>query len=97
VNGEGKLNKVQDRFWSNERPPEELYDLENDPFEIHNLVQESSYSEELKRHRNILKNWIKESDDKGQYSEDQPNLKFMYDWWGEKCVNPEYDIFKKKN
>jgi arylsulfatase A-like enzyme len=92
---EGGLNEIQDVFWSKERPKEELYDLENDPHEIHNLAEESSYSIELKRHRNILENWIEESDDKGQYPEDKPNLKYMYNWWGEKCVNSEYDVFKK--
>lgn len=94
LHAEGKLNPIQDRFWSEERPAEELYDLENDPHEIHNLAHVSSYSEELQGHRNILENWVKETDDKGQYPEDKPNLKYMFDWWGEKCVNPEYDIFR---
>ncbi len=93
---EGKLNSVQSRLWEKERPAEEFYNLENDPFEIHNLAGDSSYSEELQRHRNILENWIKETDDKGQYPEDEPNLKYMFDWWGEKCANPEYDIFKNR-
>lgn len=95
LHAEGKLNEIQDRFWSNERPAEEFYDLENDPYEINNLAENPSYDDELKRHRTILENWIKETDDKGQYPEDAANLKFMFDWWGEKCVNPEYDIFKK--
>lgn len=94
LHAEGKLNPIQDRFWSEERPAEELYDLENDPHEIHNLAHVSSYSEELQGHRNSLENWVKETDDKGQYPEDKPNLKYMFDWWGEKCVNPEYDIFR---
>ena len=92
----GKLNPTQDRFWSDERPAEELYDIENDPHEIHNLADNPDYAEELKRHRDILNKWIKETDDKGQYTEDKPNLKYMYDWWGEKCINPEYDVLKKQ-
>ena len=40
--------------------------------------------------------YIVKTDDKGQYPEDEPNLKYMFDWWGEKCVNPEYEIFRKK-
>lgn len=95
LHAEGKLDAVQDRFWSEERPAEELYDLKNDPHEIHNLAENPSYSSELQRHRNILVHWIEETDDKGRYPEDEPNLKYMFDWWGEKCVNPEYDIFKK--
>ncbi|MFC1726705.1 sulfatase [candidate division KSB1 bacterium] len=95
LHSEGKLDDIQDRFWSEERPGEELYDLENDPFEINNLADNPQFAEELNRHRNILENWIKETDDKGQYPEDAANLKFMYDQWGDKCVNPEYDIFRK--
>lgn len=92
---QGKLDAVQDHFWSEERPAEELYDLGNDPHEINNLVEKTAYAAELQRHRNILDHWIDKTNDKGQYPEDKPNLKYMFDWWGEKCVNPEYDIFKK--
>jgi len=95
LHAEGKLDKIQDRFWSDGRPGEELYDLENDPHEIDNLADQSQFAEELKRHRNILDRWIHETGDKGQYPEDAPNLKFMFDWWGDKCINPEYDRFKK--
>ncbi|MCJ7679480.1 MAG: sulfatase-like hydrolase/transferase, partial [Candidatus Aminicenantes bacterium] len=91
---EGKLDHVQDRFWSDERPTEELYDLDNDPHEIRNLAGRPDFAEELQRHRLILENWIDATGDKGQYPEDKPNLKYMFDWWGDKCVNPEYDIFR---
>ena len=94
LHAQGKLDAVQDHFWSEERPAEELYDLGNDPHEINNLVEKTAYAAELQRHRNILDHWIDKTDDKGQYPEDKPNLKYMFDWWGEKCVNPEYDIFK---
>ena len=95
LHNQGKLNAVQDRFWSDERPEEELYDCENDPHEINNLAGDQKYAEELGRHRKILNEWIRRTDDKGQYPEDKANLKYMFDWWGEKCVNPEYEIFKK--
>ena len=35
------------------------------------------------------------SGDKGQDPEDAAGLKYMFDWWGDKCVNPEYDRFRK--
>lgn len=91
---DGKLDEIQDRFWADERPEEELYDIKNDPHEINNLADYPEYAEELKRHRQILIDWITETDDKGQYPEDRASLKYMFDWWGEKCVNPEYDQFK---
>ena len=95
LHAEGQLDAVQDRFWSEERPPEELYDLQNDPHEIDNLAGRPEYEDELVRHRKILDDWILQTDDKGQYQEDAANLKYMFDWWGEKCVNPEYDRFRK--
>lgn len=90
----GELNDIQARFWEKERPQEELYDLSKDPDELENLASNSSFSAELKVHRAILEDWITRTDDKGQYPEDVEGLKFMYGIWGEKCVNPEYDILK---
>ena len=95
LHAEGRLDAIQDRFWSDDRPGEELYDLQNDPHEIENLAGDPKYADELKRHRIILDHWIRKTDDKGQYPEDIANLKYMFDWWGEKCVNPEYDRFRK--
>ena len=95
LHAEGRLGAIQDRFWSDKRPSEELYDLQNDPHEIANLAGSPEFADELKRHRAILEEWIRKNDDKGQYPEDAPNLKYMFDWWGEKCVNPEYDRFRK--
>ena len=84
-----------DRFWAEERPGEELYDLQADPHEIRNLADRPEFSEELGRHRRILEEWIRSTDDKGQYPEDAAGLRYMFDWWGDKCVNPEYDRFRK--
>jgi arylsulfatase A-like enzyme len=95
LHAEGQLDPVQDRFWSDERPAEEFYDLQNDPHEIENLASRSEYDDELVRHRKILEDWIHETDDKGQYPEDSAGLRYMFDWWGDKCVNPEYDQFRK--
>lgn len=91
LHADGELDEIQDRFWSDKRPSEELYDLANDPHEINNLAAHPDYAAELKKHRNILEQWIRDTDDKGQYPEDDANLRFMLDWWGERCVNPEYD------
>ena len=95
LHAEGRLDAIQDRFWSDERPAEELYDLQNDSHEIANLAGHPDYVDELKRHRKILEDWIRKTGDLGQYPEDVPNLKYMFDWWGDKCVNPEYDRFRK--
>ncbi len=44
--------------------------------------------------RGRLNKWIKETDDKGQYPESKEQLKVIYERWGDRCVNPEYDVVK---
>ena len=97
LHADGKLNPVQDRFWSETRPSEELYDLETDPHEINNLAFAPKYKKVLHNHRNILSRWICETGDKGRYPEDSANLKHMLDVWrsrGVEPVNPEYNHLK---
>lgn len=96
LHNDGKLNSVQDRFMSDERPAEELYDLKKDPFELNNLATNPKYSEVLKKHARILDTWIVETDDHGQYPEDEENLKLMLGIWGKHAINPEYDTLRKK-
>jgi len=92
---EGKLNDVQARFMSARRPAEELYDLGNDPHEMINLADNPDYREILEYHRQILSNWMKETDDKGQYPESEAALRVIYERWGQKCINPEYKTVKE--
>ena len=42
----GECNEVQSRLW-NSKPVEELYDTENDPWEVNNLAGDPAYSERL--------------------------------------------------
>ena len=52
-------------------PPEELYDLEADPHEIHNLVTsgDPAHQAALERLRGVLGRWIEETDDRGRVLE----------------------------
>ncbi|MFH6602841.1 sulfatase [Maribacter algicola] len=93
---EQKLNSVQDRFMSDERPSDELYDLRNDPFELNNLATNPQYKDVLEEYSDILTNWINKTNDQGQYPEDEENLKLMLGIWGEHAINPEYDFLRKK-
>ena len=88
------MTAEQAQFWSQERPAEELYDLRSDPHEIHNLADNPQYSDVLEKLRTILENWIKETDDQGQYPESVEGLRFMYERYGERCVNPEFEIVR---
>lgn len=50
LHNEGKLNAAQDRFWQR-KPPEELYDLQDDPDEVKNLADSPPHQETLKKFR----------------------------------------------
>ena len=93
---EGKLTPEAARFVCDEKPAEEFYDLENDPHEINNLVDDPKYAAELERHRKILATWMKETDDQGQYPESTEGLLQVMYRWRDKCVNPEYEAVRKK-
>jgi len=66
---QGKLTPEQARFMAPIRPEEELYDLQNDPYEICNLAEDPKYEMKLKELRSRLGNWIKETHDQGETPE----------------------------
>jgi len=55
--GEDKLNDIQKIWFSKTKPEEELYDLEDDPYEINNLADNPDYIEILDRMRKAHENW----------------------------------------
>jgi hypothetical protein len=61
----GALNELQASFYQPTRPPEELYDLENDPYEINNLANGPKYKPELEKMRYVLYKWMTEINDPG--------------------------------
>ena len=90
---DGKLDEVQSQFAGSFRPAEEFYDLWLDPHETNNLVHSNQYEHamELARHRDILNNWILETDDKGRFPESDESLRAVIQRWGERAVNREYE------
>ena len=92
---EGTLPELTERIFFGPRPAEELYDHRNDPHEINNLAENPAFKKELQRHRKILNDWIKKTDDKGQYPESDAGLREVFNQWKDKCVNPEYDRIRK--
>jgi uncharacterized sulfatase len=61
---EGKLKPPQTYFWE-PKPPEELYDLQNDPDEVNNLAQSPEYREVLERMRKAEHDWVSSVRDVG--------------------------------
>jgi N-sulfoglucosamine sulfohydrolase len=67
LHAQGKLTPAQEFLCQPTMPPEELYDLEADPYEIHNLVgsTQPEHQAALARLRAVLEKWIEETRDQG--------------------------------
>lgn len=65
----GKLNEVQLLHFSETRPAEELYDLRNDPHEIHNLATNPAHQDRLHFMRRRLDQWMEQTGDLGRTPE----------------------------
>ena len=77
----GELEGDAAYIFMKSKPIEELYDLESDPYEVHNLATDIAYSQKLKEFRVQLKQWQTAIDDKGFTPENEiiktfwPNMK----------------------
>ena len=61
---ESNLLSAEQKLWFNvPKNLEEFYDLENDPFELNNLIGEKKYSKEIENLRIQLDNWIDQIND----------------------------------
>lgn len=61
---EGKLTEAQSAFFKS-KPVEELYDIQNDPYEIHNLAAAPEHAQTLDRMRKALQTWMVDIRDLG--------------------------------
>ena len=91
---EGQLSDLQAYIFS-DRLPEELYDLVKDPHETINLIDSPQVKAVLATYRQVLETWIDQTNDQGQYAENEEGLKYMLGIWGEQAVNPEYDQIRE--
>jgi N-sulfoglucosamine sulfohydrolase len=66
LHAEGKLTPVQESLCAPTMPEEELYDLQNDPYEIRNLAQSPEHQAVLIRLRGVLERWIADTHDQGR-------------------------------
>ncbi len=67
----GALEGPPALFFRPTKPPEEFYDLQEDPYEINNLIDSPAHQERIVRMRRQLDTWIAESGDLGSIPEDQ--------------------------
>jgi len=68
----GECNETQSIFW-NPKPAEELYDTENDPWEVNNLANDPAYKDVLERMRKANKGWVSKIYDTGFIPEAEMN------------------------
>ena len=66
---QNKLSKNHNFWFRVPKFAEELYDLENDPFELNNLSDNSMHRKKLKELSSVLDSWIDEIDDLGRIPE----------------------------
>jgi len=70
----GQCNAIQSIFW-NPKPAEELYDTENDPWEVRNLAADPAYRETLERMRTAHNALLSDILDTGFIPEGEFNLR----------------------
>lgn len=70
----GECNKTQSAFWET-KPSEELYDTENDPWEVNNLATDPAYKEVLQRMRKANIDWANKILDTGFIPEGELNIR----------------------
>jgi N-sulfoglucosamine sulfohydrolase len=73
---EGRLRGLAATFMAAEKPAEELYDVEADPWEINNLANSPEHQLDLQRMRNQLRGWMARSIDLGVLPETDLRSRF---------------------
>ncbi len=68
---EDKLEGAQKIWFSDTRPPEELYDCDKDPYQINNLADDPEYSDVLRRMSRVLNKWMSNTKDMGNIPESE--------------------------
>ena len=65
----GQLNATQMKWFVPDKPQEELYDINNDPWELNNLANSPAYETRLKKMRVEMDSWLERVADKGSIPE----------------------------
>ncbi|MDQ3844673.1 MAG: sulfatase [Bacteroidota bacterium] len=73
---EGKLDSIQ-MSWFKTKPVEELYDVQNDPYHLHNLANDPRFKTKLIELRTAFQNWTKKVGDMGSI----PEMEMIKQMW----------------
>lgn len=71
LDAEGKLTGAPALFFAKTKPVEELYDIQSDPDEVHNLAGDPAQQERLVAMRKAVDDWMARIHDLGTIPEDQ--------------------------
>lgn len=85
------------RFAREERPPEEFYDLRNDPDQVHNLAEDPAYARDLRRHRRWLAQWQQATADPGPVFPPAQLLATLLRWGSDLCDHPAYEPVRQNH
>lgn len=85
---EAKLEPHQTQFWTT-KPVDELFDLENDPDEIHNLAQDPAHTDKRNELSKALQNIILETRDAGFLPEAEMHERAQGDTVYDMAQNPQ--------
>jgi len=67
--------ETRDEFYATRRPQEELYDLEQDPLEMSNLIDDPDHAEVAERLRKRVADWMLETNDPLLYGDVPPTAR----------------------
>ena len=84
LNEDGKLTPDQARWFAPNKPLEEFYDTQIDPYEFKNLIGNPVYGEKLKELRAAHEQWMKDYPDMSAI----PEMEMVRNWWGGKDEAP---------
>ena len=80
----GRLDAVQQRWFLPKGRREEFYDVQKDPWQLHDLSGDPAYATELNRLRSALEDWQADVPDLGAINEQE----LIKKWWGGAAAPP---------
>ncbi len=80
----GLLQGEAARWFASNKPQEELYDTQNDPYEFENLVADPKHKKVLAHLRKVMQDWQKNVPDYGA----TPEKELIKQWWNGKNEPP---------